>query len=102
MGATTSIGHVRPAHQGPGRRAQSLRVVAAQRAVIDMHRARANASDKQAGERWQRMWSHREDLLKVARRRSLSVEDAEDAVHEAMLRAAEHTDVDDERLGAWL
>lgn len=55
-----------------------------------------------AEERWQRMWSHREQLLKVARRRSMSQEDAEDAVHEAMLRAAERPDLDDERLGAWL
>ncbi|MER6125571.1 sigma-70 family RNA polymerase sigma factor [Streptomyces sp. NPDC001795] len=53
-------------------------------------------------DRWQRMWSHREQLLKVARRRSMSLEDAEDAVHEAMLRAAERPDLDDERLGAWL
>lgn len=55
-----------------------------------------------ADERWQRMWSHREHLLKVARRRSMSLEDAEDAVHEAMLRAAERPDLDDERLAAWL
>lgn len=55
-----------------------------------------------ADDRWQRMWSHREHLLKVARRRSMSPEDAEDAVHEAMLRAAERSDLDDERLGAWL
>ncbi|MFJ9961171.1 RNA polymerase sigma factor [Streptomyces avermitilis] len=55
-----------------------------------------------AHDRWQRMWSHREQLLKVARRRSMSPEDAEDAVHEAMLRAAERPDLDDERLGAWL
>lgn len=55
-----------------------------------------------ADERWERMWSHREQLLKVARRRSMSPEDAEDAVHEAMLRAAERPDLDDERLGAWL
>jgi RNA polymerase sigma factor (sigma-70 family) len=48
------------------------------------------------------MWSHREHLLKVARRRSMSLEDAEDAVHEAMLRAAERPDLDDERLAAWL
>ncbi|MEV5386526.1 sigma-70 family RNA polymerase sigma factor [Streptomyces sp. NPDC052721] len=48
------------------------------------------------------MWSHREQLLRVARRRSMSQEDAEDAVHEAMLRAAERRDLDDERLGAWL
>ncbi|MET9967000.1 sigma-70 family RNA polymerase sigma factor, partial [Streptomyces sp. NPDC006356] len=52
--------------------------------------------------RWQHMWSHREQLLKVARRRSMSQEDAEDAVHEAMLRAAERPDLDDERLAAWL
>ncbi|WP_128428039.1 sigma-70 family RNA polymerase sigma factor [Streptomyces cyaneus] len=55
-----------------------------------------------ADERWQRMWSHREQLLRVARRRSMSAEDAEDAVHEAMLRAAERPDLDDERLAAWL
>ncbi|MBW8702790.1 ECF RNA polymerase sigma factor SigM [Streptomyces sp. MBT84] len=55
-----------------------------------------------ADERWQRMWSHRKQLLKVARRRSMSPEDAEDAVHEAILRAAERPDLDDERLGAWL
>ncbi|MGW1586221.1 RNA polymerase sigma factor [Streptomyces sp. NPDC002386] len=55
-----------------------------------------------ADERWRRMWSQREQLLKVARRRSMSREDAEDAVHEAMLRAAERPDLDDERLGAWL
>ncbi|MGW6908160.1 RNA polymerase sigma factor [Streptomyces sp. NPDC054940] len=53
-------------------------------------------------ERWRLMWSHREQLLKVARRRSVSAEDAEDAVHEAMLRAAERPDLDDERLAAWL
>ncbi|MFE3031657.1 sigma-70 family RNA polymerase sigma factor [Streptomyces canus] len=60
------------------------------------------AETRAADERWQRMWSHREQLLKVARRRSMSREDAEDAVHEAMLRAAERPDLDDERLAAWL
>ncbi|MGW0693843.1 sigma-70 family RNA polymerase sigma factor [Streptomyces sp. NPDC002738] len=55
-----------------------------------------------ADDRWQRAWSHREQLLKVARRRSMSPEDAEDAVHEAMLRAVEHPELDAERLGAWL
>ncbi|MEV7381509.1 sigma-70 family RNA polymerase sigma factor [Streptomyces lydicus] len=48
------------------------------------------------------MWSHREHLVRVARRRSMSVEDAEDAVHEAMVRAMENPHVEDERLGAWL
>ncbi len=60
------------------------------------------AEIRAADDRWQRMWSHREQLLKVARRRSMSREDAEDAVHEAMLRAAERPDLDDERLAAWL
>ncbi|MFD8519069.1 RNA polymerase sigma factor [Streptomyces capillispiralis] len=60
------------------------------------------AQAQAARERWERMWGHREHLLKVARRRSMSQEDAEDAVHEAMLRAAERPDLDDERLGAWL
>ncbi|GGV26576.1 hypothetical protein GCM10010260_78710 [Streptomyces filipinensis] len=60
------------------------------------------AETRAADDRWQRMWSHREQLLKVARRRSMSREDAEDAVHEAMLRAAERPDLDDERLAAWL
>ncbi|WP_418955729.1 RNA polymerase sigma factor [Streptomyces tritici] len=58
--------------------------------------------DDPAHLRWHRMWSQREQLLKVARRRSLSEQDAEDAVHEAMLRAAQHTHLDDSRLGAWL
>ncbi|GAB2715631.1 RNA polymerase sigma factor [Streptomyces bullii] len=60
------------------------------------------AKTRAAHERWERMWKHREQLLKVARRRSMSLEDAEDAVHEAMLRAAERPDLDDERLAAWL
>ncbi|MFF2507122.1 sigma-70 family RNA polymerase sigma factor [Streptomyces sp. NPDC058067] len=60
------------------------------------------AEIRAADDRWRRMWSHREHLLKVARRRSMSPEDAEDAVHEAMLRAAERPELDDERLGAWL
>lgn len=63
--------------------------------------ADAQVADR-GDEHWQRLWSHREELLKVARRRSATVEDAEDAVHEAIVRAAEHPDVDDERLGAWL
>lgn len=67
-----------------------------------MRSARPNPVYDQVDERWRRLWSHREQLLKVARRRSASIEDAEDAVHEAMLRAAEHPNVDDERLGAWL
>ncbi|MEV8312247.1 sigma-70 family RNA polymerase sigma factor [Streptomyces flavidovirens] len=53
-------------------------------------------------DRWQQIWSHREQLLRVARRRSTSLQDAEDAVHEAMARAAERPHLDHDRLGAWL
>lgn len=53
-------------------------------------------------DRWQQIWNHREQLLKVARRRSTSMQDAEDAVHEAMARAAERPHLDGDRLGAWL
>ncbi|MER7666376.1 sigma-70 family RNA polymerase sigma factor [Streptomyces sp. NPDC096193] len=70
--------------------------------ATDMQPAQPDGPGRESQERWQRAWGHREDLLKVARRRSVSVEDAEDAVHEAMLRAAEHPELDDERLGAWL
>ncbi|MEU3302210.1 sigma-70 family RNA polymerase sigma factor [Streptomyces sp. NPDC006678] len=70
--------------------------------ATDVQPAQPDGPGRESDERWQRAWSHREDLLKVARRRSTSAEDAEDAVHEAMLRAAEHPDLDDERLGAWL
>ncbi|MET9670858.1 sigma-70 family RNA polymerase sigma factor [Streptomyces sp. NPDC006475] len=70
--------------------------------ATDVQPAQPDGPGRESDERWQRAWSHREDLLKVARRRSMSAEDAEDAVHEAMLRAAEHPDLDDERLGAWL
>ncbi|WP_251020567.1 RNA polymerase sigma factor [Streptomyces sp. ISL-98] len=72
-------------------------------ATTDMHPPYpALPGDELARARWQRMWSHREQLLRVARRRSMSAEDAEDAVQEAMLRAAENPHLDDARLGAWL
>jgi RNA polymerase sigma factor (sigma-70 family) len=60
------------------------------------------AGERERAERWQRVWGHREALLRVARRRSASLQDAEDAVHEAMVRAMERPEVDDERLGGWL
>ena len=60
------------------------------------------AGARERAERWQRIWGHREVLLRVARRRSASPEDAEDAVHEAMVRAMEQPALDDERLGGWL
>ncbi|WP_051338050.1 RNA polymerase sigma factor [Streptomyces flavidovirens] len=71
--------------------------------ATDRHPAHlAGPGDESAHLRWQRMWSHREQLLKVARRRSMSAEDAEDAVQEAMLRGAQNAHLDDARMGAWL
>lgn len=52
--------------------------------------------------RWVHSWASRNMLMGVARRCGFSAEDAEDAVQEVMLRAAEHPEVADGRLQAWL
>src|ERR1051326_4412679 len=52
--------------------------------------------------RWARLWATRALLLRVARRHGADAEDAEDAVQEAMLRAAEHPEIPEERLQSWL
>ncbi|MGH3903552.1 MAG: sigma-70 family RNA polymerase sigma factor [Pseudonocardiaceae bacterium] len=52
--------------------------------------------------RWARVWDSRALLLTVARRHGADAEDAEDAVQEAMLRAAEHPEIAEDRLRAWL
>ncbi|MGH4024235.1 MAG: RNA polymerase sigma factor [Pseudonocardiaceae bacterium] len=52
--------------------------------------------------RWARIWTFRPLLLKVARNRCATGEDAEDAVQEAMLRAAQHPEIPDDRLQPWL
>ncbi|MFE9724523.1 sigma-70 family RNA polymerase sigma factor [Streptomyces sp. NPDC005794] len=54
------------------------------------------------GNRWELIWSHREELLEIARRRSSSAEEAEDAVQEAMLRAVEDQGVPYGRVRSWL
>ncbi|HXA29476.1 MAG TPA: sigma-70 family RNA polymerase sigma factor [Candidatus Angelobacter sp.] len=52
--------------------------------------------------RWALVLPHREHMLNVARRRCPSQEDAEDCVHEAMLRVAEFDRLEPERVGALL
>jgi DNA-directed RNA polymerase specialized sigma24 family protein len=52
--------------------------------------------------RWHLVWQHRPELLRVARRRTPTLADAEDCVSEAMLRTALHPDLDPERVGAFL
>jgi RNA polymerase sigma factor (sigma-70 family) len=52
--------------------------------------------------RWSLVWSQRPRLLRMARRRTASEQDAEDVVAEALLRAMEAPDIDEERLPAWL
>lgn len=51
---------------------------------------------------WSESWAHREELLRIARRRSVSHADAEDAVSEAILRSCADGQVDSSRAGAWL
>jgi RNA polymerase sigma factor (sigma-70 family) len=52
---------------------------------------------------WEVLAAHRASLLRIALRRASSPEAAEDAVQEALIRAATHWDViDAEQLGAWL
>jgi RNA polymerase sigma factor (sigma-70 family) len=53
-------------------------------------------------ERWDLVWAHYDDLLRVARRRTPCAADAEDCVSEAMLRTVLHPGLDIERLGAIL
>jgi DNA-directed RNA polymerase specialized sigma24 family protein len=52
--------------------------------------------------RWHLVWQHRPDLLRVARRRTPTLADAEDCVSEAMLRTALHPCLDQDRVGAFL
>ena len=52
---------------------------------------------------WERLAAHREELLLIAARRASSPEAAEDAVQEALARAAARWHlIDPEQLGAWL
>ncbi|KPC81602.1 MULTISPECIES: RNA polymerase sigma factor [unclassified Streptomyces] len=54
------------------------------------------------GNRWELIWSHRDELLEIAHTRSSSAEEAEDAVQEAMIRAVEDPDVQYGRVRSWL
>ncbi|MET8212935.1 sigma-70 family RNA polymerase sigma factor [Streptomyces sp. NPDC005373] len=54
------------------------------------------------GNRWELIWNHRDELLEIARSRSSSAEEAEDAVQEAMLRAVEDPAVQYGRVRSWL
>ena len=51
---------------------------------------------------WSQVAAHRERLLKIARRRCPTREDAEDVVQEAMIRTATFSDLDEARLGQFL
>ena len=53
-------------------------------------------------ERWALILPHREHMLNVARRRCRTEEDAEDCVHEAMLRVAQFETLDPDRVAAML
>ena len=51
---------------------------------------------------WPEIVAHRERLVRIARRRCPTREDAEDVVHEAMLRCVTYEQLDPERIGAFL
>ncbi|MFE4691951.1 sigma-70 family RNA polymerase sigma factor [Streptomyces sp. NPDC056749] len=67
--------------------------------MSDAHTARRPGGP---GNRWELVWSHRDEMLEIAHGRSSSAEEAEDAVHEAMIRAVEDPDVQYGRLRSWL
>jgi RNA polymerase sigma-70 factor (ECF subfamily) len=52
--------------------------------------------------RWALAWTHRPELLAVARRRVPCSDDADDIVNEAMLRAVLYAELDEARIAAWL
>jgi RNA polymerase sigma factor (sigma-70 family) len=54
------------------------------------------------GLRWQQVAQHRERLLRLARTRTRTLEDAEDIVHEAMLRCVTFENLEAERVGQFL
>src|SRR3954452_18137995 len=57
----------------------------------------------EAGPSWDRLAAHRDPLLRIAARRASSPEAAEDAVQEALARAAARWHlIDPDQLGAWL
>ncbi|MFG2361323.1 RNA polymerase sigma factor [Streptomyces mirabilis] len=51
---------------------------------------------------WGVIASHRERLMRLVRRRLPNAQDAEDCVQEAMLRAAAHGNLDQDRIGPFL
>lgn len=66
-----------------------------------MAEGRAPSGVGSATERWDKIWATRELLLKVAWMRGAG-HDAEDIAQEAMARAVEHPEVEDQGLQAWL
>ena len=51
---------------------------------------------------WSHAWGHRDRLLRIARRRTMSLQEAEDVVSEVLLRAAERSALEDDALARWL
>jgi RNA polymerase sigma factor (sigma-70 family) len=62
----------------------------------------ADAEARDVSLRWNLVVAHRERLLRVAGRRVPNRQDAEDVVHEAMLRCVTFEKLDEERLGQFL
>lgn len=69
---------------------------------ISAQREAGTAEQCVACRRWALAWSHRSDLLAIARRRVPCRDDADDVVNEAMLRAVLFADLDEARIAPWM
>lgn len=61
-----------------------------------------SAAPTERERRWAAVGAHRDRLLRLSRARCANLQDAEDCVQEAMLRAVEFDALDEERLGQFL
>lgn len=69
----------------------------------DLHVPLTTAEQQQAQVlRWEALWDHRDDLLRIAARRCPSPADAPDVVQETILRAASKADLRLPEAGAWM
>jgi RNA polymerase sigma-70 factor (ECF subfamily) len=61
-----------------------------------------NPTRPKSVDRWRLVLCHRERLLRIARRRLANAYEAEDCVHDALLRCATFDNLDDRRVGEFL
>lgn len=72
------------------------------RQTVDELPAGVRPAETPPARRWELLLPHQERLRRLARIRLADPQDAEDCVQEAMLRAALHRDLDEDRVGPFL